>query len=405
MIARQLSLAALCIALAACSSAPKGPPDLTPELESIAATGYVPERRHDTVALHEIWERDVGNIDVSFIAPRERGPFPLIVYLPGLGESSAAGALWRSAWAQAGYAVLALQPEEQTEQVWASQLAREGEFRALARQQFSAASAERRIAALDYALGELKRRIVAGASPYAAADTSRIVLAGFDLGAQTASLAAGEKPGGRAWRLANAEVRAIVVLSPFFDGGGADTGTRFAAMTLPVLCITGTADSDLFALVRDAAQRQLPWEAMPAGEKYLLLLRNGGHAVLAGGGLYAPGGADALLPAAPRGGEGSARRGRRGGGGQGSAGQFDAVRTAQADGAPQSGARSEARRDDRGGRASAGPQAFNLRQVAAIRALSTAFLDATVKQNATARTWLGQSARAWLGDAAVLKSK
>lgn len=399
-----LFAAAICLFLAACKSEPPAPPDLEPEFERLADTGYVSERRYATTALHEVWEHDNVRLDVSFIAPaaRDAGRFPLIVYLPDLGESSASGILWRKAWAQAGYAVLALQPEALTEQVWASPLAREADFRALARQHFSTASAAKRIVELDFALGELKRRIGAGDFPYAIADMSNLALAGFDLGAQTASLVSGEKSGGREWSVTNARVRAVIALSPFFDGAAVNAGERFAAMALPVLSITGTADTDPFSLVREPSLRQVPWDAMPPGDKYLLVIRDGGHAVLAGDGFYAPGSAQGSAPGDERPGQkASGRKGRRGGGGQ-----FDSSHLGESDGASPSGTdAAKAGRNDKRGRENAGPQAFNLRQIAAIRDVSTAFLDATLKGKTGARKWLAENAAPWLGGAAVLKSK
>ena len=64
----------------------------------------------------------------------EPGPpalVPLVIYLPGLGESGQAGERWRSAWASAGYAVLSVQPLAEDTAAWTSELARTGEFKAL----------------------------------------------------------------------------------------------------------------------------------------------------------------------------------------------------------------------------------------------------------------------------------
>jgi hypothetical protein len=265
------------------------------------------------------------------------------------------------------------------------------------------ASAAKRIAELDFALGELKRRIGAGDSPYAIADTSNLALAGFDLGAQTASLVSGEKSGGREWSITNAKIRAVVALSPFFDGAAANAEERFAAMALPVLNITGTADADPFSLVRTPSLRQVPWDAMPPGDKYLLVIRDGGHAVLAGDGFYAPGSAQGFAPGDERAGQNASGRGR---GRRGGGGQFGSPHLGESDGASPSGAdAAKAGRNDKRGRENAGPQAFNLRQIAAIRDVSTAFLDATLKGKTGARKWLAENAAPWLGDAAVLKSK
>ena len=85
--------------------------------------------------------------------PSGEGNFPLIVYLPGLGESAEGGAAWRRSWAEAGYAVLAIQPET-ISRIWTSPAARSGEFRELAREQFSARALDHRQTILQKALAE-----------------------------------------------------------------------------------------------------------------------------------------------------------------------------------------------------------------------------------------------------------
>jgi len=62
----------------------------------------------------------------------------------------------------------------------------------------------------------------------------------------------------------------------------------------------------------------------------------------------------------------------------------------------------------RGGRqsqASGGYQVYDLRAIAVVVAVSTAFLDAQVKGKAQARRWLDADAKEWLGRTAALTSK
>lgn len=48
--------------------------------------------------------------------------------MPGLGESSAAGADMRNTWAKSGYVVLSIQPLEDDVNIWSSKAARRGDF-------------------------------------------------------------------------------------------------------------------------------------------------------------------------------------------------------------------------------------------------------------------------------------
>lgn len=163
---------------------------------------------------------------------------------------------------------------------------RDGEFQELATTAYSVSAAAVRIETLAFALDELKRRARAGAAPYGRVDPSTIVLAGFDLGAQTATLVAGGSLPQRQPKASVPGVRAVIILSPSSRRNDAADQARFAALTLPTLSITGTEDVDPFGLVSEPALRQEPWNLMPPGEKYLLVLAGGNHAMLAGNGLF-----------------------------------------------------------------------------------------------------------------------
>ena len=95
-----------------------GPSPLSPEEQAekagefIAKGGYSPKRLYEIDSIHEIWRHDGQAIEISMLAPKTSGRYPLIVYLPGLGEHADGGRLWRETWAKAGYAVFSVQPIE-----------------------------------------------------------------------------------------------------------------------------------------------------------------------------------------------------------------------------------------------------------------------------------------------------
>jgi hypothetical protein len=51
---------------------------------------------------------------------------------------------------------------------------------------------------------------------------------------------------------------------------------------MPVMSITGTADELLMVTPVTARQRQLPFRLMPPGDKFLLVMGGGTHAMFAG---------------------------------------------------------------------------------------------------------------------------
>lgn len=351
-------------------------------VQELAKRGYVAERQYATAAFREVWQHGDTALDVSLVAPSDPGFFPLIVYLPGLGESAVGGMLWHKAWAEAGYAVLTVQPTILGESILTSSRARTGDFKALAKEQFSKASLETRLKAVEYALEELKQRTAAGLAPYSKIDTRRVAIAGFDLGAQTVSVLAGEKSGVADVTLGELDFRAAITLSPYVDLAAGGLEQRFAAMSMPVLAITGTEDADPSGVVSSPSLRRAPWQYMPAGDKYLLLLEDGSHALLAGSGLA--GKEDSARTegqAEPSGG----RKERRPKGG----GQRPSSKNPN---------RSEARQNGN-------PRAFNAQHIASVQGVSTAFLDATVKGDPIAREWLARDAARWLADSAKLQVK
>lgn len=82
------------------------------------------------------WQDGESADEVALTVPARPGRYPLVIYLLALGEGRTAGEAWRSAWAWAGYMVLALQ--------------------------------------------QLARRQAANEAPLKRADLSRVALAGFD---------------------------------------------------------------------------------------------------------------------------------------------------------------------------------------------------------------------------------
>jgi predicted dienelactone hydrolase len=381
------------------------PADQAIALQKVVDRGYVPERRYSTTSLADNWVYDDIPLEIALVAPSENGMYPLIVYLPGLGESAKAGILWRSAWAKAGYVVLSVQPATVGEAVLRSKPALAGNFEELATEHFSSRSLDARARIVAFVLAEAKRRAASGAARYSSIDATRVAVAGYDLGAQTASAIAGKATGGIDVQAADRDVRAVILLSPY---AGATTGLaqRFAGISIPVLLVTGTEDGDPFGIV-SSNSRVAPWEFMPAGDKYLLLLSGGTHAVLAGSDM------------APVGGGGSAERASDSGDKPRSKdrrskwaatdGLSPESPLAEDDNGPSPGsdARGNGKSGSRNGRRSAGGTArlFDVRHIADVQGVTTAFLDSVLKKDATARNWLAGDAFGWIGDSGVLRIK
>ncbi|MDR7298707.1 dienelactone hydrolase [Pelomonas aquatica] len=248
------------------------------------------------------------------------GNLPVVVYLPGIGQDSDAGQRWVAAWAQAGYAVLTVQPLEDDAAAWRSTLARTGEFRALGELHYGEAMRAQRLAALRRLLTALQ------AQPAAAGvtlDWQRAAVAGYETGAQ-AALDLGADAG--AW-----QPRAVIAISP--------PPMDAPAAAPPLLLISGDDDGDALGLFMRPAERRRAFETQRPGAGWLLNLPGLSHTALAG--TLAPDGWHAQDQ--HRGGEALGRRGGMGGGQGGSHGPAGGAPRG-----PRSGSATEAAHADLG---------------------------------------------------------
>jgi|ERR1039458_7808472 dienelactone hydrolase len=387
---RIIVLLALAVLLPGCANTPSHNQEIARQHLS---PGYLAEHHYAITSTRESWTLSDDTVDVTLMMPSGDGNFPLIVYLPGLGESAESGAAWRRPWAEAGYAVLAIQPDT-VGRIWSAQATHNNEERKdIVREQFSPRSLDYRQSVLQKSLAEIKRRNSSSeATVFSHMDLTRIVIAGFDLGAQTAMFAAGEYINGiEPFTLPDA-VKCIVALSPYADFSGAGFEQRFKLVHVPVISVTSMEDVDQYGLVTTAALRRAPFEYMPPDQKYLLSLYTGPHALLSGKVTpqsSAEHSQDEHQPATKDGsgndrgtgsGEKKGRKGNRGGGSRGGDKAAASV----------------------SGQLSPDAWEEHLRY---IQNVTTAYLDAIIKNDFFAQEWLTKDARRWLGDGADLLSK
>lgn len=376
---------ALCVAsLCGCAGEPPQPPDRRHAIEALRASGYLPVR-HEVTAGRATWELQEQLVDVSWLVPRDVPAVPLVVYLPGLGEDAGAGELWRRAWAEAGYAVLSLQPRRYGRAVYASPEAQAGAFRNLARSVYTDESLAARVLTVEAVLAEARRRGDNAEAGLAQVDWSHWALAGFDLGAQTAAALAGERS---SERLSNLRPTAVVLLSPYVTEGA--KAARFAGLDTPVLSIGGPHDEDPLGWL--PSQRDALWHGLQVQGSYRLLALTADHLTLSG---------NLPSPGAGRRGDGPPAGGPRGGDPQ--------MPLSFNDGGPPGGGEGPGGRPrDGGGRMGHGggmDEPYDARQAANIQAVSLAFLDARLRDLPAAKAWLRDSAAGWLAGSALLEEK
>lgn len=365
-------------------------------IKQFLGQGYLTDDHFAISTTYATWTTGNETYDVALTIPAQMGAFPLVIYLPALGERRSAGEAWRTAWAQGGYAVLSLQLLAEDEKAWSSTRARTGDFTSLARERYSAKAMLVRLAALQGVWQELSRRRSQGEAPLERIDLSRIAIAGYDLGAYTAMIVAGEHLRDFTTPALPIPVRAVVALSPYADFSGAALSARYSGIHSPVLSVTSDDDWDSLGLVTAPSLRRAPFEYMPAGGKYLLAMSRLPHSAMGGENVQESGDEPQQAESYE-----SGSQGRSQGGGHGGHHLGDHGGHGNASGEAGGG------RQQRSGSSGSTTLSLTARAIgmAAIQVVSTAFLDAYVKQDPIAQEWLDKDARRWLGDSGEIRKR
>lgn len=388
---RHLGTTALALAvLTGCASKPVQPKPDANKVKQFAGQGYLTDDHYSIATTFATWAIDDSNFDVALTLPAKQGSFPLVIYLPGLGESRSAGEVWRTAWAQGGYAVLVVQPLEEDAAAWSSAQARSGDFAALARDRYSANSMTKRLNVLRQVMDELLRRLASKEVPDRI-DTSHIAIAGYDLGAYAAMVIAGETMRGFVKPALPMPISAVIALSPYASFSGMAFTERYSAIRVPVLSVTSNDDSDSLGVVNSPSLRQAPFEYMPSGDKYLLTMSDIPHSMMSGN--KAKPDDNEKKSFAEKGGHGG--DGNSQGKGKGHHGTHH-----------KSNGDSDSTGTPGGGDMASGVYLSPTSQAmsgVAIQGVMVAFLDAFVKNDPMAREWLGKDAPRWLGKKGGIK--
>lgn len=331
----------------------------------------------------ESWQEGSGTVEISLSMPDSLGadPHPLVLYLPGLGEEVDAGGQWREAWVRAGYAVISLQAPHHSGALRQLSGGEDQDPRWVGHRHFSESSMERRQATVQAVLDGLNKRRRIPGSVYAKIDLGRVVIAGYDFGAQTAAALAGEKLKTPLPALKGISISAVLLFSPHVDLAAGNLAGRFKSIGWPFLAVTSTEDSDPFGMSSPSLRREI-WKQSAAPDQYLLVMEGGSHSLLSGNSL------EVILR------ESDTDRPERGHGlfGLGAPKQW-------------SGDFGRSMSLSQGVGAKAPTHESVARQLIAIQEITTAFLDEQLYRSETARSWLKQSASGYLGSLGSLKRR
>ncbi len=274
-------LACLISLAAACSSwTHHGNVDRDGEMKDFTSNGGYAWQNYTVESTRETWLHDDLPIEVSIMIPNAPGQLPVVVYLPGVGEDTGHGELWRRPWAQAGYVVVTLQPKQFGGDLWVINQLKPGDFKAIGKAIYSQRALENRVVQLQWTLAKLAARIRSGDKRYTNIDMGRMALVGYDLGTQTVMALAGEKTGLTLPGPLPA-FKSAIIISAHADPEAEQLSDRYAGIRMPLLLIGSEKDHDP-AKISTPTSRKLIWNGLPSGEKHLLLFDSANHRLLSG---------------------------------------------------------------------------------------------------------------------------
>ena len=398
------SLIAILIGLAGCNSSPPPPKLNVARVQDFELYGYDSGIDYVTSS-NSLWLNVAKDCcKISIIQPQREGKYPLVVYLPGLGETIEAAAELRNAWAKSGYTVLTIQTLKDDEIAWTSLAAREADFSYINSDRYSPGIVSNRLQLLSQALSEIQYRVASNDPDFSKIDLSKIAIAGFDIGAYTTMIMAGENISGIPKTKLPVTIKAVIALSPYADFSE-PLSERYLNIRVPVLSVTSTTDRAKYSKL-PTSLHDAPFHFMPAKEKYLLKLFGASHTLIGnpvttavledqgqdsndrdsadtpdGGG---PGGGG---PGGGGPGGGGPGGGGPGGGGPGGGGPGG--------GGPRSGGSSGGHGGGKGFGGNNTPTR-RAQMAVAIKQVSTAFLNAHVKNDRFSQIWLANGATLWL---------
>ncbi len=215
---------------------------------------------------------------------------PLVIFSHGLGGSREGGKAWGEHWSANGHLVIHVQHPGSDESLWKG--AGDGPPKQrLAR----GATPEQLLGRVDdvrFVIDELTRLQARTDAPSWAkrVDLSRIAMTGHSFGARTTMALAGERFPGPIKSVADARITAFIAFSPTVQGAKKTWPERYGTMSKPFLSVTGTIDGDVMGTGSHPKNRAAVFDAQNAGDKYRVIFADGDHSVFAGGDQSAAGG-------------------------------------------------------------------------------------------------------------------
>jgi predicted dienelactone hydrolase len=254
-------------------------------LTQVAGSAIAADKSYDPLALPEdrlqepldLAVKDQARsreIPLRVYLPLAHSPAPVVLFSPGLGGSRQGYVYLGKHWAARGYVTVVLQHPGSDDSVWKNKPL--AERMAAMRGAASLENFLLRAKDVPAVLDQLKRWN--GSTDHALAgrfDLDKVGMSGHSFGAVTTQAVSGESFPITGTYLTDKRIKAAIALSPSLPKHG-DAKQAFGAVKIPWLLMTGTKDTAPIGAV-DAKSRLAVFPALPANNKYELVLDNAEH--------------------------------------------------------------------------------------------------------------------------------
>lgn len=209
-----------------------------------------------------------------------KGPFPIVIFSHGLGGSREGYAYLGRHWASHGYVSVHVEHEGSDDAVWRGQAKVAEQMQKAAKDPENAVNRPKDV---SLAIDQMERLQAEQGPLKDRLALDRIAVAGHSFGAFTALAVAGEAGThvSESLTLADERVRAAIPMSSPVPFRRKDYDEIYAPIAIPCLHMTGTQDESPIAFTK-AENRRIPYDHINKADQYLVTFVGGDHAIFSG---------------------------------------------------------------------------------------------------------------------------
>ncbi|MCL2744683.1 MAG: hypothetical protein FWE67_12605 [Planctomycetaceae bacterium] len=204
--------------------------------------------------------------------------FPVIVFSHGIGGSIDCCSYLARAWTSRGFVCLFVQHPGSDENIWKGKVRILNEIKKSYERNKNCRT---RAEDLRFALDTLQQLAERDDDFGKKIDFTQIGVGGYDLGALTSLLVAGQLPPDYGTSLHDPRFTAALAMSPPVRRMNVGYKTIYKDVAMPVLFITGTKDDSVVGTTQ-AVHRRIPFDSMTDNDRWLITLNGADHRIYGG---------------------------------------------------------------------------------------------------------------------------